>query len=97
MPNVAEEVEARGSRLETPEEHREMLPVWFFVGLLLLFYGIVILAVGIVDYRDPPPVVLAEYHASLWGGIILGLIGGFFTLRFFPRRRQVKRDGPAAG
>lgn len=88
MQNVLEEVEPKALTAEARGERREMLPVWFFVGMLLLFYGIVILAVGILDYNDPPRVVLADYHASVWGGIILCLIGGFFTLRFFPGKRR---------
>lgn len=68
-------------------EHHQMLPVWFFIGLLLLVYGLIILYVGIRDYNNPPMVVLAKYHASLWGGILLTLLGGGYTTRFWPRRR----------
>jgi len=32
--------------------------------------------------------VLAKYHASLWGGIVLILLGGGYTIRFWPRRRR---------
>lgn len=65
--------------------HREMLPVWFFIGLLLLTYGVIILWVGIRDYHQPTHVVLASYHANLWGGGLLFFIGGFYTLRYWPR------------
>jgi uncharacterized membrane protein len=74
------------SKLKVHREHQEMLPVWFFIGVLLLFYGIVILIVGIMEIHHPPPVVLAEYHASFWGGVLLIVIGGIFTLRFSPSR-----------
>ena len=79
------------SGLSVHREHHEMLPVWFFVGILLLFYGIVVLTAGIVEYKHPPAVVLAQYHASLWGGVLLVLIGGVFTIRFFPRAMPRKR------
>ena len=69
-------------------ERHEMLPVWFFIGLLLLAYGLIILYVGIRDYNNPGMVVLAKYHASLWGGILLTLLGGGYTTRFWPRRRK---------
>ena len=74
--------------LQVHHEHHEMLPVWFFIGLLLLIYGLIILYVGIRDYSAPSAVVLASYHASLWGGILLILLGGGYTIRFWPRRRR---------
>ena len=63
-----------------------MLPVWFFIGVLLLIYGVIILYVGIAEYRHPAPVVLASYHASLWGGILLVILGGGYTFKFWPRK-----------
>jgi hypothetical protein len=66
--------------------HHKMLPVWFFVGILLLVYGIIILYVGIREFSHPAPVVLASYHASIWSGPILILLGGFYMLRYWPRR-----------
>jgi hypothetical protein len=68
--------------------HQEMLPVWFFVGALLLIYGIIILTVAIREFSHPAPVVLAKDHINLWGGIILTALGSFYTIRFWPRRRR---------
>ena len=68
--------------------HHKMLPVWFFIGALLLVYGVIILSVGVEEYRHPPAVVLANYHASLWGGILLTLLGAFYTVKFWPRTRR---------
>jgi hypothetical protein len=65
-----------------------MLPVWFFVGTLLLIYGVIILTVGIVQFSHPAPVVLARDHLNLWGGGVLVALGGFYTIRFRPRRRR---------
>lgn len=69
-------------------EHHQMLPVWFFIGVLLLIYGVIILCTGLEEYSHPAPVVLAKYHASVWGGILLVALGGFYTLKFWPRKRQ---------
>jgi hypothetical protein len=69
-------------------ERRHMLPVWFFIGLILLVYGIIILTVGICEFSHPAPVVLAGDHLNLWGGGLLIALGGFYTLRFRPRRRR---------
>jgi len=69
-------------------KHHKMLPVWFFIGLLLLAYGIIILTVGILGYNRPSTVVLAEYHAPVWGGLLLLVIGLFYTVQFWPRAKR---------
>lgn len=68
-------------------EHKGMISIWFFIGILLLFYGIVILAEGIYQYLAPPehPVVLANLHAGIWWGILLLILGGWYTFHFAPR------------
>jgi hypothetical protein len=47
---------------------------------------VIILWVGLRDYHHPAHVVLSNTHASVWGGLVLILIGGFYTARFWPRR-----------
>ena len=69
-------------------ERRQMLPVWFFIGLLLTAYGVIILITALSEWSHPPAVVLARYHPGIWGGVILLAIGGFYTIRFRPRRRR---------
>jgi len=69
-------------------ERRHMLPVWFFIGLLLTIYGVIILITSIVDWSVPSQAILAQYHPGLWGGILLLLIGSFYVLKFRPRRRS---------
>jgi uncharacterized membrane protein len=65
--------------------HREgMISIWFFIGLLLLAYGILILATGIAEWSSPPPVVRADLHAAVWWGILLTGLGAFYSLRFAP-------------
>lgn len=66
-------------------ERQHMLPVWFFIGLLLSIYGVIILATSLSEWSHPPAVVLSKYHPGVWGGILLLLIGGFYVLRFRPR------------
>ena len=68
-----------------------MLPVWFFIGVLLTLYGAIILGTAISELSHPPAVVLAQYHAGIWGGILLIVIGGFYTLRFWPKNRANKQ------
>jgi hypothetical protein len=42
-----------------------MIPIWFFIGVLLLVYGILILGAGLHELSSPPehPVVLSNLHA----------------------------------
>ena len=67
-----------------------MLSIWFFIGLLLLAYGILILGAGIYEYISPPehPLVLAELHAGIWWGVLLIVMGLLYTVKFRPRRNN---------
>jgi hypothetical protein len=67
-----------------------MLPVWFFIGVLLTIYGVIILVTALGELSHPPAVVLAQYHPALFGGILLLLIGGFYTFWFWPGSRKKK-------
>ena len=66
-----------------------MLSIWFFIGLLLFAYGILILGAGLYEYFNPPvvqTVVLAELHAGIWWGILLLILGAVYILKFRPGR-----------
>jgi FtsH-binding integral membrane protein len=63
-----------------------MLSIWFFIGLLLLAYGILIFATGLAEWSSPPPVVRADLHAAVWWGLLLIALGAFYTFRFSPKR-----------
>ena len=67
-----------------------MLSIWFFIGILLLAYGLLILGSGLYELSSPPehPVVLFELHAGIWWGILLLGIGAVYTVRFRPRRNS---------
>ena len=75
-------------------ERQHMLPVWFFIGLLLTIYGIIILITSIVDWSQPSQAILAQYHCGLWGGILLLLIGSSYVLKFRPRPPSDDGDRP---
>ncbi len=49
-------------------EHQ--IPIWFFIGSLLLIYGVLITGSGIYGAIFPPPVehrvTLWELHADIW-------------------------------
>jgi hypothetical protein len=67
-----------------------MVSIWFFVGILLLAYGVLITGSGLYEFVSPPArtVVLAELHAGVWWGAILVVLGAFYTHRFSPRRQK---------
>jgi hypothetical protein len=71
-------------------EKHHIIPVWFFVGLLVLIYGVLILASGIAEWSHPPHTVLARLRAPVWWGAILIAIGGIYTIAFRP-----KKGGPS--
>jgi hypothetical protein len=67
------------------------LSIWFFVGILLVGYGLIITGAGVYGLFSPPQVKLAEYHADLWWGLILLAIGVFYCYHFSPGRAQERQ------
>jgi len=67
-------------------EKRQIIPVWFFVGLLLLIYGALIFMSGLAEWRNPSPTVLANLHAPVWWGGLMVILGGAYVILFRPRR-----------
>lgn len=65
------------------------LSIWFFIGVLLTAYGVLITGNGIYNLFVPPerPVVLANLHAGIWWGAVLLAIGLFYTIKFYPEKR----------
>ncbi len=66
-----------------------MISIWFFIGVLLLIYGFLILGAGLYEIASPPehPVVLASLHAAIWWGCLLIVLGAVYLIRFSPRRK----------
>ena len=67
---------------------RGLISIWFFIGVLLLAYGVLIFGASVWDISNPAehPVVLAELHAGVWMGIVILAIGIFYTYRFYPKK-----------
>jgi hypothetical protein len=68
------------------------ISIWFFIGVSLLFNGVLILAAGIYQYLQPPetPTVLFNLHAGIWWGAILTLIGAIYCLLYRPSRMKTQ-------
>jgi FtsH-binding integral membrane protein len=64
------------------ENVKKMKPIWFFVGLVLLVMGSVILTTGVYDLiaRVESKTVLARLHPNIWWGAIMVLAGLIFVL-----------------
>ncbi|MBN2497382.1 MAG: hypothetical protein JXR96_22515 [Deltaproteobacteria bacterium] len=60
-----------------PAVAEEPLPIWFFVGVLLGAYGLIVLAAGVAG--DARSTVLSELRPSLWWGGIMIAAGALFT------------------
>ena len=62
--------------------------IWYFVGILLVIYGALILGEGVYQYVAPPSekVVLAELHAGIWWGALMLALGVVYVTRFRPKK-----------
>jgi xanthine/uracil permease len=65
------------------------ISIWFFIGILLAFYGALIFGHGIYELVAGilPNVVLARLHAPVWWGAMMLAIGLFYCIRFAPGRK----------
>ncbi|MGA1984340.1 MAG: hypothetical protein ABSG84_17965 [Acidobacteriaceae bacterium] len=72
----------------------QSLSIWFFVGVLMLGCGLIILGQGIYEFSHPATAVLAatdvaanvlaSLHPAFWWGIVMTLFGAFYTIHFRP-------------
>ena len=67
-------------------EKHHIIPVWFFVGLLLGTYGVLICASGLLEWSTPGNTVLAELRAPVWWGALLAVVGGGYVAIYWPRK-----------
>jgi len=62
------------------------ISIWFFIGISLLVNGVLILGAGIYQWFSPPEVkvVLFQFHAGVWWGAFLTIIGAIYCLHYRP-------------
>ena len=65
----------------------ESLSIWFFVGMMSLLYGVVLLVYGAWAWfgGHEALTVLHELHPTFWWGLLLTVFGGFYTIRYRPK------------
>ena len=70
-------------------ENEKMLPIWFFVGLMLIMVGIIVTATGINYLFNPQDkTVLAHLNPNLWWGAIILVLGLLFFIPTLIRHRK---------
>jgi hypothetical protein len=64
------------------------ISIWFFVGIMLLIYGVMIFLYGMYEVvtGHTAHVVLANLHAPIWWGGFMLVVGLFYCLHFRPAR-----------
>ncbi len=67
----------------SPEEQADvkgMRPIWYFVGLVLLIMGAVLVVTGIYYAINPIPSAsaVAHLHPNIWWGGVMVIAGGLF-------------------
>ena len=63
---------------EKTEAHDEPLPIWFFVGLILLVNGVLVILGSL--FASSHATVLAELKPGLWWGGVITAVGVVFTV-----------------
>ena len=70
--------------------HGSKIPIWFFIGVLLLAYGLLITGYGVYEVAtgNLANVALNQLHAPLWWGATLLMLGVFYTVKFRPGKAK---------
>jgi hypothetical protein len=77
-------------------EHKHFISIWFFIGLLLTVYGVLILGSGLYEWSSPgtgtqsgiESNVMPQFHAAIWWGALLLVSGLVYVLVFRPGKER---------
>jgi hypothetical protein len=78
-------------------EHKHFISIWFFIGLLLTVYGVLILGSGVFELSSGPAAgaqagvesnVMANLHAAIWWGGLLLASGLTYVIAFRPGKER---------
>ena len=72
--------------------HKHSLSIWFFIGLIMTAYGLIIFAEGIYEFIVPPanPLIMANLHPAVWWGFIMLVVGLVYVIKHRPGPVQDK-------
>ena len=70
--------------------HGSGIPIWFFIGVLLVIYGAMILGYGVTEWVNvayyggqyPAGVQLTNLHTPVWWGGLLTALGVLYVVKF---------------
>ena len=70
------------------------ISIWLVVGVSLLVNGVLIFGAGLYELIYPPAdkVVLYQYHASIWWGALLAIVGAAYCIRFRPTAEKKEKE-----
>jgi len=68
--------------------HGSGISIWFFIGVLLTIYGLLICGYGVYELASGThaDVTLWQLHAPVWWGGVMFALGAFYCLKFKPSR-----------
>jgi hypothetical protein len=69
--------------------HGSGIQIWFFIGVLLVTYGLMILGYGVYEWQTagyPAGVQLTNLHTPVWWGGLLAALGLLYVVKFRPGR-----------
>jgi hypothetical protein len=71
-------------------EREHFISIWYFIGLLLVAYGVLITGAGIYELFSPAErqVAMREFHAGIWWGALLLALGCFYVYHFSPKKTK---------
>jgi hypothetical protein len=71
-------------------DRANFISIWYFIGLLLVAYGVLITGAGIYELFVPAErqVVMAHLHAGVWWGALLLILGCFYVYHFSPKKTK---------
>jgi hypothetical protein len=78
-------------------DRKHFISIWFFIGVLLTIYGVLILGSGVYELISPPAVeiesgiernIMASLHAAIWWGALLLVLGLVYVVNFRPGKAK---------
>ncbi len=82
------------------KEQPAMIPIWFFIGINVLLYGVIIAGSGLIHWSNPPAsVAMTNLHPDVWWGAFMTVIGLVYTVRYWPTKikEEPRPDTNATG
>jgi hypothetical protein len=67
------------------------ISIWFFIGTLLLIYGVIITGANLYEAAAPSmdrQIILKEINFGIWWGILLVIIGSVYFFHFRPWKNK---------